>query len=135
MINVWWSASKNLLKQIFGFDLTVFFFTSYFKLERKKSISTFVIAIDHDTTKNSELRLWEHPFVVNDIFDVLLHNVVHFVNQGCIHVFGFRHLISEWSQKVFDTIHLKIKISILKISFGRIVLQRSKCSNSCSTSA
>ena len=128
MKHVLWSITKNLFKQIFCSRLS-----SYLKFKRKKSVCAIFITVYHNTSKNSKLTFWWHPFQMNDIFNVFLKNIVHFVNQGSLFIFWFWNLICMWSQKMLDTIHLMIKIPTLKISSAGISFHGCKCSDSSTT--
>ena len=86
---IYWSQSKNLFKQIFGLYFPILILSPYIKLKRKKSVCTFSITVYSYPTKNGQFRLRGHPIVLDDIFNKLFQNVVHFVHQGRIYVFGF----------------------------------------------
>lgn len=120
--------AKSLLKDIFSAR-----FCSNLKFQRKKSIGSCTVTIDHDSTEDGELTTGTHPVFVENIFQVLVQDVVHFEDEGCLFALRLRNLINVRHQKMLDTVHLVVMISTAEISAGFVTFGLRVCPDGSTT--
>ena len=106
-------VAKGLLKQIVIFKFeTIWLLLAHLELQGQKSIWPFLATVDSDASKESQLRFRPDPLCLemDDFFEIVLQDVINFIDERDLLVFAVLDLVNMRYQKMLQTIHLMIKV-------------------------